>query len=86
MIQFDSDVIITFISTIGTVIVAYIANVKYRQSRPGNKSKDKIDSAFERLEKVATRLQSENDALRTENLQVWKDNTNLRIENARLKK
>ena len=88
MIGISENVQIALISAIATITVAYIANVlkvKYRDNKPRKENKPKIDSAFERLEQVATRLQQENDFFRKENKQLSTDNTNLRIENARLK-
>lgn len=88
MINFSENVLIALISAIATIAVAYIVNVltiKYRNNKPRTKDKQKIDSAFERLEQVATRLQTENDFFRGENARLSKENTDLRIENARLK-
>lgn len=88
MIGISENVLIALISAIATIAVAYIVNVltiKYRNNKPRTEDKQKIDSAFERMGQVATRLQTENDFFREENKRLSEDNTNLRIENARLK-
>lgn len=89
----STDVFIAIISTLGTVTVAYIANARYRQNRPRAKDKPKIDSAFERLERLATRQEEElinKDRIISQKdgiiMKLSKENTDLRIEVVTLKK
>ena len=83
-------VLLAIISITGAVLLRYLTIWgKQRFNRP--KSKEPIDAAFDRLEKVATRLDEENIQIRKDNVMkdlviadLTKKNTELIIENAKL--
>lgn len=74
-------IIIACIGVIGGILLRAITIIlKERLNRP--KAKEPIDSAFDRLERLANRVQKENDDLAEENDKLRRENTNLLIKNA----
>lgn len=75
--------VLALIGVLGGLLLRTITIIlKDRLNRP--KAKEPIDSAFDRLERLANRVQKENDELYAENRTLSSKNTELLIENAKL--